>query len=104
MDLGIEEVLEWEGELEGVEVPSLFPSLQVWALRMSFLYPRTADETKICFPGSCGSSHRRGAVQRTDPIPPSTFVAGAANPQIKPEIPWSLFQGSGPGDDLLRMA
>lgn len=99
MDLGIEEVLGWEGELEDVEVTSPFPSLQVWAQRMSFLHPKAAwpaDRTKICFP-----SHRHGTVQRTAPTPPSIFMAEATNPQIKPEISWCLWQGSGLLNELL---
>lgn len=73
MDLGIVEVLGWEGELEDVEIPSPFPSLEVWAQRMPFLYPKAAwpvNKTKICFP-----SHRQGTVQRTAPTPPSIFMA-----------------------------
>lgn len=52
------------------------------------------------FPSSCGSSHRHGTVQRTDPTPPGIFTAEATNPQIKAEMSWSLFQGSGTGNEL----
>lgn len=39
--------------------------------------------------------------EQTQSLPPSIFMAEAANPQINPEIPWSLLQSSGLVNELL---